>query len=1661
MGFSRRYKKQKGGGTRTGIDVKSIAAFNPASMPSLVFWIQASNPASIRRTPVAEYAAQQLPIIRMNLLDQYLSNPAEPVITEITSSAKGGNALIRFEAIESLSSLFPTLYEPATGEAPSIDISSFQEGAAASRSSTLISKEAIDLPDKHTLLVDGENVTIKYNTTLDRILVTAATVGGAPTYTTDVHGKTVRVPTAQFREILAFDRELTPEERQQIEGYFAYHSNTQYLLPPGHPYIPDLAGDEVLAPPLGKVAPVLTTIAAAKARLTTDYKAYAAKVGSDPLEAEYKDLLSELDKATETLTAIRQSLFKAALSARAKAPGGTGYTLEEIYTLANAANSGDSPLGDSEIDAKVNAANTVLKTAKDFLPKLTTADQQVAQKVVAMNQEAVVAARAEAETEERLRDVEAVARRREYVRAQIRVRMELDRLGDTLLNPLVEAFHTELQTTREAFSFQEKEWRERVRATETLFEPLRLLFAGEDWVQQFAEFADIGKTEGGEYRTPALQTFSEVFGTISAAVQEGDIAYLKRQLERTAQDAVSVMAVWEKNRSLALFRKLYVAHVRQAYERAERWTQLLEERLERVETAVKQLAADMDSFRRYKEVTPFRPTFPIDTFLPLEPIYVARLTPGDSALLLGYTHIRVDAAGTPRAEMNAAGDLDVEFLFPDQAAATAGGKMSLESGYTDPKTKAPILQHYFFVAPQAKSILDRLPPSRIPALKSLQVTGKVATELSRDLVNTVIQVTTDGAVHPLSLPKYAVRDGGFFCIQNVGADPLWVRNPGAVDDILDLVGPGEVRVYMYGEGTSLSSSPGFAYGHQVWQEGRLPYDTLLRSPRSAYSVYVKDLKTAIYCVPMGNVPTALVDADGYFVPVRPAADGNVYDADDFALSNPYRVQTLPEVGIDGLAFDRLAAKGQVRAVGGTVKIPALRDSKTGAVILGGRGRPGIPVADEFGIGKFVLGPILWNGGSAKVKGSGEDLELEFGGAGATAIDQPFLFPQGLSFPRLFRSQFCKPFRLEGGALAPVFTTALEIPLVGPSGEFILIPANSAPAADDLYVYAEPAGNMNQIFLLSKDTPITEGKAAHVPYKDTETIVANTAVERKARLIMTRFISGFEFSKGEPKRLQETADRLLGLGEEITDSVRGAIKDTIAMVEERLKTFTEFEGMIERLQRAMKDGEVPTEVVMSLGVLELRLRDKMMEIMQLVAAVQPSVENFQFLLDRRDAAKKFVERMRKLGEEVFKRGYEAIQFLYKVHLERTKSISSPEIDAATGQLKTVEVAFKTKQTDLEGRLADQPDTVAELREWLLDLQERAGKQFTELQGAENLVTLQLVGKMKGAEESSVAEAKKELESLRAQAEEMRSHGRRYADLFELRETASGMATEPGEGPFAHLKTPSIEKELLPVIGKEGIQAIENQGPDIAVLWGQLNRQSVATVVDTKDAMAVRAALGSAREAVATMRDTLKQMETRMKIPFEIYTNASKAVLETQKQTVHRLIQKVKGVAMELDTQRLAIGAATQSLGDTVTEEERGKLKSIQDAVDAVAATYTADTLQPLLEAGTTATAETNPFIVAQTIRDLEASVTTGEAAQERMKEPIQRFQEFRVGLTERMRTTFEERRKALEAEVESFGGERKPEFTGAYDALKTLNPTDLLGLLDAIGEVGRLSAMLLP
>lgn len=1671
MGFSKRYKKhQKGGVLRTGIDVNSIASFNPATMPGLVFWFQ-TGAASIQETPVSEYAVKQLPLIRISLMDSYSSNMTQPIITELKSALPDKpNGLVRLEAVETMSTMFPTLYTPAGGEPPGIDLSSFKEGPDAdTQTVTLISREPIDLPEKYTIMLDADGVSVKYNSILDRILVTAAAVAGPSTYTTDAAGKTVRVPTALLRELLVFDRELAPEEKQKVEGYLAYRGNTQYMLPPDHPYAPDLSADPVLTAPLESLNGVFTTLTAAAERLKTDYATYSAKVGPDALAPEYQAILNRVTERITTITTLRRLLSKGVLLTRAKVRG-MDYTLEDVFGVINAGGLYPTPISEAQLKKEVDDSNAALVAAKEFLPKLATADQKVAEKVFAADEQKVDAARAEAETEERLRDVEVQTRRREVVRAQLQIRAELDRLGNTLLNPHVEAFRAELDTTREAFQFQEKLRRDRLREVETRLQPLRLSFGDGTWVAEFREFMDTEKTAEGNYRHPTLQTLKEVWGTIQAAAEAGDIGYLTTQLGRITAESIALLDAWAPRRSLALFRRLYVAHVRQAFERAEQWMRLLMDRLKTVEEAADQLAADLNTLRRLKEVTPFRPTFLMASFLPLEPIYFARLSPADASLLNGYTHIRTDAAGVPHAELNAAGDLDVQFMFPDlmkdlaRNPAADGQAFSYASGYLDPKTKVPVPQVLNLVRIQADSILPRLPPSRIPPLRPL---APPPSELSRDLVNCVVQVAADGPQAPIALPKYAVPAEAFYCIQNTGSLPLYVRNPGAVEDTIDLVGPGEVGVYMYGEGTSLSSTPGFAYGHQVWQEGRLPYDTLRNCPRAAFGVHVTDLKTTIYCIgATKGKPEALLDASGFFVPVLASPDGATYDLDDFAFSNPYGVQLLPECKLEDLIFDRLAGKGQVFQPASPA-IPVVADSKTGALVL--CSRPGVPAADEFGFGKFVSSPVLWNGGAAKCKGSGEDIRLAFSDASG---QQSFLHPDGLSFSRLFRSQFCKPFRQADGSLAPVFTTAQEIPLVGPGGAFILLPPNAAQTPNDTFVYAEPAGEMHQAFLLSKGAPIVEGKAAQVPYRATEVIIHNMSVERKARETINRFVSGFQYSKETPKRLTAAAEAIRSLGDVVTESVRASIADTIKMVEERLQTFTEFEGMIERLQRVMKDGEVPNDIAITLSVLELKLRDKMMEIMAIVETVQKPVENYTFLLERLTAAKQFVGRMRTLGEETFKRGYDAIQRLYKIHLDRTKSISSPEIDSVTAQLKEKEVTFRAKQTALEGRLGEQPDTVSEIREWLLDLQQDAARQFTEMQTAETLVTQQLLARLVTAEADDVAAATKELETLRAQADDLHAQGKLLAGLFETRTEPSAF-TDPAtaglqKGPFVHLKKPSIEGDLIPLLGRENtaVGSLAAQGPAIAPLWADMNSRPIPPATEGAGATALRGSVESARDTVAHMRSVLGSMQARLAVPFEVYTNSAKETYDSQKAAIQAALAALKGRAMELDSQRIAITTAAQSLGETLTEDEQKRLKGVQDQIEATARKLTVESLQPeilrtqpILEGQ-----QTNPFAVQAILKGLQDLQRSGDTYAKEMEGHVAAFKEFRQTLADRLVKVFEEQRRTLKEDYDGFLATATAERAAVaeahrseLDALMATSPTDVPSALKAIGDVGRLRA----
>jgi hypothetical protein len=1551
MGFSKRYKKQKGGTAHplTGLDVKSIATFSPASVQDLVLWIKGDN-SLIKREAVRDYANAQLPMIKLALLDDFSSRLQAQVITEIRSAAPDApNSLVRLELAEDMSTTFPKLYTPKEGYA-GIDLSAYQEPSAQTPIKvTLMTKEPIELPDDYSSFLDGENIETVYNTTLDRFLISAQTVQQAtPIFETNADGETVQKPSALLREFLVYGRKLTTAEQQTLEGYIAYKTNTQFNLPADHPYLPDTSADPVLKPILDRMKLLLDTLAAAVAKAEANYSSYVQKAGTgEAVEAEYGAAVGRAKEVAETLKGQRGNLSRAVLKARAAADG--NYSLEDVRNNWE---------GAANYDSTIAAGEAVLNSIRTLLPKLETGDQVAAARQISLSVAEAEAERGDAATEERLREIEGAAERRAAIGAEIAIREEIRRLGSTLLNSHVSKFHEELDLCCDSFSYLIAQQKRGARTLEGQFNALKAPFESGTWVEPFS-FLDSGKTPAGAYRDPTLQTLYQTYQAIRSAATENDCAYLASELLRLQREATALCARWKQQRSLALFKTLYVGHLQMRYERAEQMFKQWEERVEELQTAMGTFAQDLKSIAAYKEGAPKPISLAMRTFLPLKPTFFASIGSTDAALLAGFTHVETDEKGVPKTATNAAGEVDVLFFHPERLAAA----YSLESGYAGQQ------QLYKQVPLQASAgLLPLLPISRFRKPVSMEAPA----ELPRDATNSVVQVRPNDTSQQVSLPKYAVVSGAFYVIQNVGQSlPLTVRNPGALEDAVDLLGPGEVGVYMYGEGTSLSSTPGFAYGMVDWIEGLLPYDTLLGCPRSKFCVYVTELRTHIYCLKTGGAPRPLLDSDGAFVPVYRAENGTVYDLDDSALSNPYAVQTLPEMNLELLDYDRVSRIRKVRSRRPADPLPTLRDETTGLLVL--CCKPGIPAVDEFGILKVVGSHALWNGEGPRVKGSVEDLQLLLPVSGPLPQNHGARYPKGLQFGAAFRSRFF----LEDAGNAQ-FATTEGLPLLSTEGTGISLPSFAA-RADEIAKYEEPAGQMNIAFKVSGlAAPSAPGAPVQVAWRDIPAALQTAAVTAKTQQTLSRLTTSAAYMRGTADRLREASQTVLKLGTTITESIRSDISDTIVLVEERLQGFTDVEGTIERLQRVMQVKSVPNEVIVSLGALELKLRDKMLELQTLTSSLQKSLDNYMFLIQRIQTVRDFIARLRADGTFAFTEGFELIQKRFKQIVQETKSISSPELDAITVQLKERETAFKTAQDTLEQRLSTQPEYMSELREWLLDLQRLAADQYAAIESARAIVRQRITARLSEAEEAAVAAKKAEVDTVIAQIQQIQNEVNKIASLFQAHSKSSEpqeSGSEPaiGRGPFAHLKTPSLKTDILPLFG----DSLVNSFLDAA-----------ATVADTKIDVPSDVQLPAARAALQEAQTRYNGLMKALEAPYAAYDAAVAQKVAYQISDGQRLASNTKTIAQELESQRLA--AETAAAGRSDLETHLAKIAEVAGTVTQETAREGLEPANPLL-LGT----ETNPFLLEPLYGALRQLEEKGRASEDAMKRAVQNFQTARA------------------------------------------------------------------
>ncbi len=1525
MGQSR--KVRRGGALSTdqqtsigghGIDVSGIAGFSPAHIQDLALWFSAS-PDLVVQQPVQEYILEQLPVYKAFLLEHLGSRLTEPVITRIKSRTPLPNALVPIETHDSIKLGFPTLLQ--TPDQPS----GFALGQMG-----LVTETPIELPPNFSLFSITRDLTIQYNDILDRVILTPQS------------------PDATFHEIIVYARQLTPEEAAKLEGYITYKSDQQYTLRMDHPYFPDMAATPVLKPIMTSLEPIEDSLRILLRKLD--------KRGGDPV------LRGELADTIRDLKVLRYTLSRGVLLTRNSPLS----DLSAVYAAINARDLYPVDMTDAQVRLEFDRARALIEKVKTAIEDIDASKNKAqAEQVFAANEQTIAAARKEAETDEGLRTMEYQVRRRERVQAHRATKAELAELGSMLLGDYRAKFQAELRTCQEAFEYQTAQRENRLKGLQAELEEFAAPLRTGAWLAEFP-FLDQGKESTGEFRDPILRVLFEKFSRIQAALLEDDVAYLNMLLGLATKEAKGLVTLWNSWPTAALFGAsaatgggLYVGHLRQKFQRAERYQADLNSRLDAIEAAIRTLRAELETLKTTQALKPQPLTLLTGIYRPQEPLYYSGIGTDDAGILR-LEFIRCEATGAPLLELGPTGDLDLEFVFPEFLDLERNSEPPNSWRIRTPHKTAggePAYQIYIQCDPQSASILKSLPEGRLPAPREIDLSAAHATqgsdpcEIPREFRNSVVRINGGGALQkPINLPKYAVRAESFFVLQNIGRSALVVRNPGAQEDFYDLLGPGETAVYMYGEGRALTGRPGYAYGYVQWRQGMLPYDTIRDTPRSSVACFIKEIGRTLYCLEAevpGQMLEPLITRDGYFIECHRAADdGSVYDAHDFSRANPYSVRVLPERSLSELK-PLVNSKGRL-APANSDPYPVIAEYRTGCAILCTRG--GLPALDEFGYAGALATPIHLLSGALKVRGAYEDLVIK--GSDVRAFI-PYRIPEGITFDGIYRSRFCKPLvaaqeTASDPVRTPVFCTGQGLPLCGPRGTCIRVPAD-ARQEQTLLTFKDGNG-VKQAFLIDEVTPITDANGEEIPWRPIELYIVALREIEGAHQLVYRYASSLSYLKGLSDLYTKTAEELrASLGDATTDSIRKSIAETKEMVDTRIAKFAEAQPKLLALAEGLKGDLIPDDVKMGLGTFDIQMRDTLQEITDLTDTLEVPLDSYRRVQRRIANLQAFLQRLGAEGGTLFSKGYEFISAIRKFEIERTQSVSTPQVDALLDALKGREADYRVAQQGLEARFTKRPDAMNEIREWLLDLQTDAAKQYAALESAKGLVLIELPRRLTDADKQNTGQNQADLKSTYKEEQALTQIAEGYLQFFDPARPGSPEIQDPmvartKKGPFVHLVNPNYQRDIkgtlsrrlpadlrieyeLMIADMDATTTIVDSLRAEMKTWGQAQ----SAEEPPKDKVVLAQTLAREKERLATFQKSLGTFEAYIEPIFQGYLTFTKMLAQKWVDTTKAEVEGLRKLANDLDAQRVAMETTSKMVTPARAETAIAILKRIPVAI----------------------------------------------------------------------------------------------------------------------------------
>lgn len=1303
-----KFKKMRGGGDlyMSGIDINRISNFSVSDIPGAVLWIKAAESMCTFNT-IADYTKNLSLTVANNIRTQCADSLDTKVMVAINSPlpVSQPNSLVRLEVDLVSRTRFPKFIS-SPEELDAISIQDLIDPAnPKQRKEKLSTKYTLKIPadSKVSIFHISKNIDIVYRKEIDYLFVSVLDL---------------TKPATEFSEMFVYSRELTDDELEHVEGYLAYKKNDQYLLKFDHKYLPSIQSFPVLNDVSKQIVETEQSFINNLKSFDAAVEAYKSKLPDADILLKAPALKEKAAAAQQQLSMIRQTFIKGALLSRKRKLD----SLDSVFDSINTLKIYSDPFTKGVFDQKFADFQNVMSELNTYMASLGNVDTDLAADNVKKEQVNQVQRRSSAQSLDALENTQTATKSKQLY-MNLRKKMDaINLVGSVRYDGMYSSFNSRMNSEKkDHFDYYNNITSSSWNSLFADYTKLKKQFTTDpgNWLTYDPSVDTTNKAmmRGDavyhvEYVSPYLNRIQTLFEQIRNQMEEGDIVFLKNEIDYHTATIGKIYESVNNKLVTPLSKTMFSSYCKKRLEQVIMYDENFKKLYAVLNDAITTLLDTLRKNKEYGTKSQIEKDFPIPVIFiyadSTKDVYIRELNKHDYSLTM-IEYVMTNADGTV-AFMD---DGDCDFVFPkmENIVLDDSGKFYTRASTFFDDNGKPLVKKYIVLTPYNKTegILDTIPKGQTIPKYFHKVDALF--EIPRDAENSIYEMSIDIPQMPILLPKYAVSDGAYFICVNVGTIPFHIQIPGVPDDIIDLLGPNEICMYIY---TGLKDSPDTYYGRVPWIKNRVAYDTLFDKPRTSLCSQITELTKMVY---MQTPTMPLFDLNGYLVEANVDNSGNTYDIDDVYHSNPYKVTIGSEIHLSDLEvhpeWDEKLIPSPVQT-----NLYVVREASTDLPIL--CNYSGIPALNEFGYTKYLRTPALQIQDTIKTRSAlSEPIEIRFNPTAEVA--QYGLLSDTDLFKKVYRSKFVKLFP-QDGVNTFIFVNSSGYPLVSPSNNYIQVenytftPPLSVQYTENLVKETVHIPDQSSLFIPS--TTILVAKPHPMPYVKDKGALDNTLSDaestRAIQNISYRYNTNTAYIQYTISKLQEE----VGVCESMESNFND-IDDTIALLKQCIKElqsyqtdFASYNTNIVAIRTSNILSDKSMDVKMSMSTFDLKMKDTLEKVYKSFNKGMKAVKFFRNLLQRLDKIRAQIKRLRGV---VSPENDKSILKIQTVIQNESLHSGAPADNELTNLLSTC----TQKKLEFDGALKTLEDNVNAIPKDLEDISGWIDTQTVLIRNANNL------------------------------------------------------------------------------------------------------------------------------------------------------------------------------------------------------------------------------------------------------------------------------------------------------------------------------------------------------